>query len=249
MSTKELLKHARSLQQKKFRDLHGEFLVQGPKVVGELLSSGWPVVEVLATAEQAGRMGLRQAVIVPAYELERVGTLETGNEVIAIARKPAPDGFEALGADELVLALDGIADPGNLGTVLRVADWFGIRRVLCSHGSVDAFIPKCVQSSMGGIFRVRVHYSDLVPLLAREAAAGVAVYAADMGGVSVFSERLQRPAVLVLGSESHGLSAEVRAVAGRVIAVPRNGGAESLNVAVAASALCMEFARQGGVAQ
>lgn len=244
VSTKELLKHARSLQQKKFRDLHGEFLVQGPKVVGELLSSGWPVVEVLATDAMAERLGLRNAVIVPQHELDRVGTLESGNEVVAIARKPTEVHAAPAGPEELIIALDGITDPGNLGTVVRIADWFGVKRLWCAQGSVDAFNPKTVQASMGALFRVSVHLVDLPLILQEQIADGVQVYQASMEGRSVFGVSLVRRAVLVLGSESHGISAEVRALNAQTISIPGGGGTESLNVATAASALCMEFLRQ-----
>ena len=241
---KTLLKHARSLQQKKFRDLHGSFLVQGPKVVEELLRSSWRVETILATAEMARRAGLQQATIVPGHELDRIGTLESGNELIAIVHKAEVLPVTDLGGDELVIALDGITDPGNLGTVIRIADWFGIRRIWCSTNSVEIYNPKCVQASMGAIFRVRVDHVELAPLLARQHSAGAALYKASMEGRSVVKERLASKAVLVLGSESHGLSAEVRALPGTLIGIPGGGGAESLNVAMAASALCMEFTRQ-----
>lgn len=245
MSTKGALKHARSLQQKKFRDLHGQFLVQGPKVVQELLASGWPVVDVFATAERAERMGLRDATIVPDFELARVGTLDSGNDVVAIAQRPALDGPVAdMGPDELVLALDGISDPGNLGTLIRIADWFGVKRLWCAQGSVDAYNPKTVQAAMGALFRVSVAVVDLPHLISRQIAAGVPVYLASMEGRPVFQVDLARRAVLVLGSESHGLSPELRALQATLIGIPGGGGSESLNVATAAAALCMEFTRQ-----
>lgn len=245
MSTKGALKHARSLQQKKFRDLHGQFLVQGPKVVQELLASGWPVVDVFATAERAERMGLRDATIVPDFELARVGTLDSGNDVVAIAQRPALDGPVAdMGPDELVLALDGISDPGNLGTLIRIADWFGVKRLWCAQGSVDTYNPKTVQAAMGALFRVSVAVVDLPHLISRQIAAGVPVYLASMEGRPVFQVDLARRAVLVLGSESHGLSPELRALQATLIGIPGGGGSESLNVATAAAALCMEFTRQ-----
>lgn len=244
MSTKALLKHARSLQQKKFRDAHGEFLVQGPKVVGELLTSGWEVNALFATAGMASRPMFANAEVVPSHELDRIGTLESGNEIVAIVRKPGPIAVDDLVEDELVLALDGITDPGNLGTVIRIADWFGVQRVWCSAGSVDAYNPKCVQASMGAIFRVRVQHLDLKAVLERQQQRGAFIYMASMEGRSVFTERLARKAVLVMGSESHGISAELLTVQGRLISIPGKGGSESLNVAMATSALCMEFARQ-----
>ena len=244
VSTKELLKHARSLQQKKFRDQHGQFLVQGAKVVRELLESDWQVDAVLSTEACGQRMALHRAIIVPAHELERVGTLETGNEVVAIARKPQEASPAAMGTDELVIGLDGINDPGNLGTVIRIADWFGVKRLWCAQGSVDAFNPKTVQAAMGALFRVSVTMVDLPVMIMGQRAAGVQVYLASMEGRSVFDVQLARPAVLVMGSESHGVSAAVREAGGEVIAIPGGYGSESLNVATATAALCMEFARQ-----
>lgn len=244
MGTKAELKILRSLRQKKFRDEHGLYMAQGPKLVRELLTAGLRPERLLASAVSQQRHAWPGAEVVADHELERIGTLEAGNEVVAVMRKPLPVPYTTPGPGGLALALDGIADPGNLGTVLRIADWFGVDHVICTPDSVEVFNPKCVQASMGAIFRVQVHYTDLPALLRQQAASGVTVYAADMGGTPVFDERLQCPAVLVLGSESHGLSAQVRAVVGRMIAVPRSGAAESLNVAMAASALCMEFARQ-----
>ncbi|MBL7938119.1 MAG: RNA methyltransferase [Flavobacteriales bacterium] len=244
MSTKTLLKHARSLQQKKFRDLHAAFLVQGPKLVQELLRSTWSIDSMIATAAAAERYTLPGAVIVPDHELDRIGTLDSGNEVVAVVLKAPASPIQDLGPDELVLALDGITDPGNLGTVVRIADWFGTARVWCSYGSVDLYNPKCVQASMGAIFRVRVDQVDLPVLLEQQRSKGAALYTATMEGRSVFEVDVKGKAVLVLGSESHGLSADVRALASTSIGIPGGGGAESLNVAMAASALCMEFARQ-----
>lgn len=244
MSTKALLKHARSLQQKKFRDEHGEFLVQGPKVVAELLASGWPVSALLATKAVTARPEFSAAEVIADHELERIGTLESGNELIAIARKPVQGPVIDLAADELVIALDGINDPGNLGTVLRIADWFGVGRVWCSTGSVDPFNPKCVQASMGAIFRVAVQQVDLAPVLSGQQGKGAALYMASMEGRPVFAERLAGKAILVLGSESHGISTQVRSLKSTLISIPGKGGSESLNVAMATSALCMEFARQ-----
>ncbi len=242
-----MLKHARSLQQKKYRDLHGSFLVQGPKLVGELLRSQWIVEALYATEEAIVKHGLERATAIPAHELDRIGTLESGNEVIAVVPKPSIGPIEDLGPSELVIALVGITDPGNLGTVVRVADWFGVERIWCSNGSVDVYNPKCVQASMGAIFRVRVDQVDLPLVLAGQKAAGAVIYLATMEGMSVFKESLAEKAVLVLGSESHGISEGVLELDGRPISVPGAGGAESLNVAMAAAAMCTEFSRQRGL--
>ncbi len=234
----------RALHRRKGREEAGRFLVQGAKLLRELLASGWPVEAIHATAEAAERLMLKDAVIHPPHVLERMGTLESGNEVVAVVPIPPVPVLDVPGEGELLIALDGIADPGNLGTLLRIADWFGVGRMLISHGSVDLFNPKCVQASMGALFRVGVERADLATRLDALRAAGATLYLATMDGAPVFDLALQRPAVLVLGSESHGLSSAVRGLGGTAIAVPRVGGSESLNVSMAASALCMEFTRQ-----
>jgi len=238
------LKHVKALHQKKVRDERGLFLVQGRKLVAELLRSTFEVVSVHATEAAVKAMRLTSASVHPPHELDRIGTLESGNEVVALVRKPPAADLVAPTGTGLVIALDGVGDPGNLGTVLRIADWFGASAVWCAEGSVEAYNPKCVQASMGSLFRVPVCYGRLPEALASAQARGVAVYKAEAGGTSVFEVELKRPAVLVLGSESHGLSDAVRKGPGEAIGIPAFGGAESLNVATAAAALCMEFVRR-----
>lgn len=212
--------------------------------MGELLNSAY-AVRAIHVAEGSGHPYPEELLRShPQRELDRMGTLESGNTVIAVAEMPASLPLAPLGADELVLALDGIADPGNMGTLLRIADWFGVHRVLCSMDCVEEFNPKCVQASMGSLFRVAVHRGRLAADLDRLRAAGATLYLATMEGTPAFDAKLRRPAVLSLGSESHGPSEAVRSLGAQAISVPGRGGAESLNVAMAASALCMEFTRQ-----
>lgn len=243
-------KQLRALRSKKGREEMGLFLVQGHKMVSELLSSPFKPRAVFATAGAAGALAAqaKQAgvgfEVLPDHELEKLGTFETGNEVVAVLPFLPEASDTPPVRNELVLALDRLTDPGNLGTILRIADRFGVTRVVCSKGTVEVFNPKCVQASMGSILRVQVRYDDLAVRLRAWSSAGAHIYLADGDGSNVFSAELQRPAVLVLGSESHGLSPEVKACASSVIAIPQFGGAESLNVATAAAALCMEFARR-----
>jgi TrmH family RNA methyltransferase len=245
------LKRVRALQEKKHRFEGRRFLVQGRKVVAELLESSWRAEMILASEDAAAWVhdgAARKKVpvhVLPPHELDRVGTLEKGNELVAVAAMPDQPKFRAPGKGELFLALDGVRDPRNMGGILRIADWFGVRQVLCSQDCIEVYNPKCVQSTMGSLFRVEVRYARLFDELPMCGAAGARVFFADMGGASAFDVDLARPAVLVLGSESHGLSEGVRAVMdAKVISVPRVGKAESLNVAMAASALCSEFTRQ-----
>ncbi|MBP7515288.1 MAG: RNA methyltransferase [Flavobacteriales bacterium] len=243
MST-SAVKHLRELHRKKAREEQGLFLVQGPKLVRELLASRFIVDSIHATDEAARRMGLSHAIIHPAHDLDRMGTLEAGNEVIAVTRIPRPEAPRPPEGRALTLALDGINDPGNLGTLLRIADWFGADQVWCSPDCVEVYNPKSVQASMGSVFRIPVRYGHLPSAILDAVGTNVRVYKAEASGENVFLAPLERPAVLVLGSESHGLSDAVKNGPGRSIAVPRHGAAESLNVAAAASALCMEFARR-----
>ncbi|MEO8067963.1 MAG: RNA methyltransferase [Flavobacteriales bacterium] len=249
-ATQAELKRARALHGKKEREATGRFLVQGHKMVSELLASAFKPQAVFASAAAAGALaGAAKAAqvqvhMVPDHELQRLGTFDNGNEVVAVVQHPPEASDAPPTGSELVLALDGVHDPGNLGTVLRIADRFGVRRVVCGLGCVDVFNPKCVQATMGSILRVAVRYDDLAGRLGAWRSAGVNVYLADGGGTNVFATPLARPAVLVLGSESHGLSQQVLALEAERIAIPQFGGAESLNVATAAAALCMEFARR-----
>ena len=244
MSTNAHVKRLRELQQKKGREQHGLFLVQGRKLLRELLASPLVVDSIHATEQAARELGLRDAVMHPPHDMERMGTLESGNEVVAVVHIPRNTPPQTPRNGALVLALDGISDPGNLGTLLRIADWFGADHVWCSPDCVEAWSPKCVQASMGSLFRVPVRYGDLPAAILDAIGANAHVYKAEASGESAFSINLARPAVLVLGSESHGLRDAVKNGPGRSIAVPRYGSSESLNVAAAAAALCMEFARR-----
>lgn len=245
MSGGGYVKRVRALHQRKFREAEGLFLVQGRKMVGELLAASFEVLEVHATEEAAHGLDHGKVIISPAHDLERMGTFTQGNEVVAVVRKPQAAQVQLPRQEGFVLALDGVADPGNLGTLVRIADWFGAQQLWCSPESVEVWNPKCVQASMGSLFRVPVVYAPLPTALRHAAEGHVHIYKAEASGANVLQVQLQRPAVLVLGSESHGISKAVQEGPGISIAIPSFGGAESLNVSMAGAALCMEFARQG----
>jgi TrmH family RNA methyltransferase len=244
------LKRVRALQHKKYRQESHRFLVEGRKVVGELLASSVGIESLFASEEAAqwiGAAAARRQVpvqVLAAHQLERLGTFETGNELVAVAVEPAAPAFRAPAEQELMLALDDVRDPRNMGGLLRIADWFGISRILCSPDCMEIYNPKVIHSSMGSIFRVQVRYTPLVEELRQCMSAGARVFVADMDGAPVFQTPLSLPAVLLLGNESHGVSDLLRALDSTVISIPRIGQAESLNVAMAATALCAEFARQ-----
>jgi TrmH family RNA methyltransferase len=234
----------RSLQRKHARQAEGLFLVEGPTLVREALDAGWAIERVVATGEWVPPASLRdRCVVATASELASVSAMESPNQVLAVVRMPAdaPAGAP-LG---LVLCLDDVQDPGNLGTILRTAAWFGAERIVCSPSCVERFNPKVVQASMGAVFRMPVHVTPLVPYL-RSLPDSVLVAGACLDGESVYTVAAIEPAVMVLGNEAHGIAADVLPLVRRRLTIPRVGSGESLNVAMAAAILCSEWRRKGG---
>ena len=250
MVSKALVKYVQSLHQKKYRHRHGAFLVEGGKSVLELLSSDLETEHVLATAEFARQHGAQLPARVPLTpateaELGQLGTLATNTTALAVARRPAaPPLPAALAETALLLALDEVRDPGNLGTLLRLADWYGLPGVVLSPGCADAYAPKTVAASMGAFARVAVWERDLAAWLPTLPPT-VGIFGADLAGDNVHRLVLRPAGVLVMGSESHGLTPAVATALTRRLHIPRGpaGGAESLNVAVSAAILLDNFFR------
>jgi TrmH family RNA methyltransferase len=244
------IKYLHSLQIKKFRDLNRAFVVEGVKMVDELLRSHFTTVQVFGTAGWlASRKELLQEkevyfLEISEEELVRASNLATPNEVVAIAAFPSEDSNSGQEYGDLVLLLDRLQDPGNLGTIIRTADWFGIQHIFCSRDSVDWFNSKVVQSTMGSMFRVRVHYTDLVPLI-DNSLGHYGIYAATMDGAPVYDAPAAFPAAIVIGNESQGISRDILEKATHLIGIPSaSSQAESLNASVAAGILCAEFTRK-----
>ena len=253
MISKNDIKDIKALGQKKFRDERGLFVVEGEKLVEEALQSGFDVVAHYRV-EDIGEA-----------TMARISQLTHPSPALAIVRQPVPTPLH-IEADELVLALDGIRDPGNLGTILRIADWFGIHQILASEDTVECYNPKVVQATMGAIFRVRVHYCDLRQLdcvaaggiLGREhfsasgtkcqSSGAISVYGTFLDGENIYQSELTKGGIIVMGSEAHGISPEVAATVTRRITIPPYPAdahtSESLNVAVATSIICSEFRRR-----
>lgn len=236
MLSKKEIKEIKALGQKKFRDERGVFAVEGEKLVGEALRSGWKV-EAVYRIEDIGE-----------ETMARISGLAHPSPALAIVRQPAPESF-TMSPDELVLALDGIRDPGNLGTIVRIADWFGIRQILASEDTVERFNPKVVQATMGAIFRVKVHYVDLAECLRCQVKPGVTeIYGTFLEGDDIYKAPLTRGGILVMGSEANGVSSEVATTVTRKLFIPPfPPGAqtsESLNVAVATAIAVSEFRRR-----
>jgi TrmH family RNA methyltransferase len=243
--TKSQVKYIQSLGHKKFRDAEGVFIVEGPKITGELLQapnirpravyalSEWieslpPAVRKSLTGAGAESRGAAVLTPVSAVELARISALTTPNLVVALFGKPVfPQPSMAAGVH---LALDGIQDPGNLGTIVRLADWFGIATVLCSPDCADVFNPKAVQSTMGSISRVPVLYEDPGPVIRQ---SGLPVYAALLEGEGLYGMGPVGKGWIVIGNESRGIRPELQELATHKVTIPRIGQAESLNAAVA----------------
>lgn len=257
MISKKQLAFVRSLQQKKFRRENNCFVAEGAKIVPELLQSTLEVKEVYALPAwiHAHRqlLGELEAVEVNAEELSRLSGLVTANEVLALCEIPAYTLDPAQLAGRLSLVLDDIRDPGNLGTIIRIADWFGISDIVCSPETAEAWNPKVVQASMGSITRVKVHYTVLSAFIGemKKINPALPVYGAFLDGENVYSSPLEKKGLLVIGNEAHGISAEIAALISKRISIPsfsaaagKAGEAESLNAAIATAILCSEFRRR-----
>ena len=242
MISKVRLKQLSVYKQQKCCDADGVFVVEGVKMAEEALASSAAVRVVCALAEWVQRNASRLSGIecyeVSESELERLSSMRSPNEVwMILERRPVPPPRQ----EGLVLVLDHIQDPGNMGTIIRTADWFGVRHIVCSPDTVSCYNPKVVQSTMGGIFRTCIEQADLCQWLSDYEHP---VYGALLDGSDVFRAALQRPAALVIGNESRGISAEVQQCITHRIAIPNIGGTcESLNASVATAILLAQFAQ------
>ena len=248
MISKNTIKLVRSLELKKNRKREGLFVAEGPKVVGDLMRHGLRPVRLMATREWQGADGRLAVEEATDEELRRLSFLQHPQQVVGLFPMPDEDRKPdtARAGSELCLALDGVQDPGNVGTILRIADWFGIRTVYCSPDTADIYNPKVVQATMGSIARVDVFYTDLVSLLSGLPSA-VPVYGTLLDGEDFYDKPLTATGIIVMGNEGKGISEPVRRYVGQKLFIPRfsaTEGAESLNVAIATAVVCSEFRRR-----
>jgi RNA methyltransferase, TrmH family len=245
MISQKWSKLIRSLQQKKYRKAEQLFFVEGEKAVLELLASGWQVEAVFCTEAFLQRypQQVKTAALVQqcsADELVKVGTFASNDAALAVVKMPLHSDFVPH-SHGFVLVLDQINDPGNLGTIIRIADWYGIKHIVCSPDTADCYNPKVIAAAKGSFLRVQLHYQSLQPLLAQST---VPVYGAYLGGESVHQLQLtQQGGFIVLGNEANGISAELESVISRKITIPAFGDAESLNVGIAAAVICDNLLR------
>ena len=244
MISKNQIKFIKQLELKKYRQREGLFVAEGPKVVGDLMTRYRPTA-VYATDDYTPPSAA-EVQRISDDELRKVSFLQHPQQVVALFPLPSHQMLpSSVSTTELTLALDGVQDPGNLGTIIRIADWFGINRIVCSEETADAWNPKVVQATMGSIARVNISYTNLPALLDR-LPADTPVYGTLLDGDNIYSQPLSARGIIVMGNEGNGLSAEVRRRVTHRLLIPsfREGdGAESLNVAVATAIVCSEFRR------
>ncbi len=238
--SKNHIKYITSLAQKKYRQKHKLFKAEGVKIVEELLGSTFDVHQIFCTNDFSLDLSSDKIIRISESELKKISTLKTPNKVLGIFKIPEKTEPETKG---LILALDEINDPGNLGTIIRLCDWFGISQLICSENTVDSYNPKVVQASMGSLKRVQIHYLDLITYLKT---TNLPCFIADMDGENVYTSSLPKEAILVMGNEANGISDELRKLIDNSVSIPRFGASqetESLNVATATAILLSEFRR------
>ncbi|WP_159019275.1 TrmH family RNA methyltransferase [Algibacter sp. L3A6] len=238
MLSKSQIKLITSLKQKKYRQDLGFFVVEGVKTIKELLASNLKL-HVLYTTESFN-IDAKDEVLISETDLKRISFLKTPNTALAVFKIPEQTPVETKG---LIVALDDVRDPGNLGTIIRLCDWFGIKQLVCSKATVDCFNPKVIQATMGSITRVNISYVDLETFLKD---TDIPVFGAFMDGENVYKKQLPQHGILVMGNEANGVSKAVEALITEKISIPRFGdlqATESLNVATATSILISEFRR------
>ncbi|SFX12360.1 RNA methyltransferase, TrmH family [Marinospirillum alkaliphilum DSM 21637] len=249
MLSKNQIRQVRALHRKKMRREEGRFLVEGEKVVAELLASNWPVQALYATPEFINSYSalIRQAgitaVACTADELTSISTLISNDAALAVVNCPATASFTSLAENPWILALDGINDPGNLGSLLRIADWYGIRQLVCSPETAELFNPKVIAASKGSFLRVAVSYQPLDAFFA-SLPQDTQVLGAYLDGACIHNfQSAGQGGVLLMGSEAHGISSALAPFVTHRITIPAFGAAESLNVAVAAAVICDNLCR------
>lgn len=236
MISKNQIKSITRLKQKKYRQQEGLFIAEGVKVIREFLDSSFSLVDLFTTET----FNVDTETLITVAELKKISCLTTPNTALAIFKIPIS---KAEIANELVVALDAVRDPGNLGTIIRLCDWFGVKNLVCSSETVDCYNPKVVQATMGSLKRVNIIYTDL-DLFLKE--TSLPVFGAFMDGQNVYQSNLPKVGVLILGNEANGISKTIEASVTDKISIPRFGdlqATESLNVATAGAILLSEFRR------
>jgi RNA methyltransferase, TrmH family len=240
MVSKNQIKLITSLAQKKYRKQHGLFFAEGIKVINELLISNFELEHLFQTKPIFGTIKEGKKTIISDLDLKKISALSSPNDCLAVFKIPIEKPINNKG---LILALDDIRDPGNIGTIIRLCDWYGIPELLCSEGTVDIYNPKVVQATMGSIARVNVSYINLEKYLSQ---AKTSIFGTFMEGENIYKTQLPNQGIIVLGNEANGISEAIENLVTNKISIPRFGKlqvTESLNVAMATAIVLSEFKR------
>ena len=238
--SKNQVKVITSLSQKKYRQKHKLFIAEGIKVVNELLNSSFEIDTLFAVDHFITDVSLDKIIRISEKDLQKISNLKTSNKVLGIFKIPDEMPLQKNG---LTIALDAVNDPGNLGTIIRLCDWFGVSQLICSKDTVDCYNQKVVQASMGSLTRISIIYTDLETYLQE---IQLPTFIADMDGENIYTSKLPKEGILIMGNEANGVSDEIKSLIKNKISIPRFGETqktESLNVATATAILLSEFKR------
>lgn len=249
MISKNKIKYIHSLEQKKHRNQENVFVAEGPKVVGDMITAGFRPNIIVATDEWNVPTDAQEVIYVTDDELRKVSFLQHPQKVMAVFPQPELSVLPSAEwlSENLCIALDGVQDPGNLGTIIRIADWFGIDTIICSRETADAYAPKVVQATMGSIARVKVIYTNLQEFFG-SLPHSIPVYGTLLDGNSIYEADIKPNGIIVMGNEGNGISPEIRQMVSHKLLIPSfppdRPTAESLNVAIATAIVCNEFRRK-----
>ena len=241
MVSKNQIKLISSLNQKKYRIAHQLFIAEGVKGINELLQSNFELEHLYVTIDEFKSVSTTQKTVISDADLKKISALTTPNTCLAVFKIPKEKPVLNKG---LIVALDTIRDPGNMGTILRLCDWFGINQVVCSKETVDLYNPKVVQATMGSIARVNVNYLNLKDFLET---TSLPIYGTFMDGEDIYNSKITNEGIIILGNEANGISKEIEELVTKRITIPRFGNlqqTESLNVATATAIVLSEFKRR-----
>jgi TrmH family RNA methyltransferase len=246
MLSKSQISLLKSLQHKKFRTGHGLFLVEGNKSVMEFINSPYQIEAIYHTYPPDPKMLKLSRKInfqgISLNELEKISTLKTPHDAVALVKIPVwPDLSNQTIAEKFAIVLDGIQDPGNMGTIIRTADWFGIKNIICSEDTVEVYNPKVVQATMGSLARVNVYYINLAEFLPL---VNVPIFGALLNGSNIYHTDFGKQGLIVMGNEGSGLRPEIKKLVQKAVTIPGAGNAESLNVSIATAIFCSEINRK-----
>jgi TrmH family RNA methyltransferase len=242
MISKNNIKFVRQLEQKKYRRKEGLFVAEGPKVVGDLIAAGFKPRMLFAVSEWIKQKQVSTAQEVTEEELRKLSFLQHPQQVLGVFEIPIQSPGSSLHDNDFYLALDGVQDPGNLGTIIRLADWFGIQTIFCSEDTADVWNPKVIQATMGSIARIHVIYTNLKELIGH---TKMPIYGTLLDGQDIYAQELTSNGIIVMGNEGNGISPEIRKLITHKLLIPKfQEGPESLNVAIATAITCSEFKRR-----